>query len=235
MDRTDNSKNQSNSNNQTHPSSSGAGVDSVIPGSGLGESGLFTLGQKRKRRTAGGQNSRTRIFWPGSKKVTVKDSLEASVDIQFLRSVPELVQQDRNSELVGQLVSACHHREGSSSLQVFSPGQLIQCQYSMKNYDLLQGEDRVVNSVENSILWQTEGKGDSDIGIHFFQRRTPKTENVKDPKSFFSAYQFRTVCPNSPLSYDGQLLSINWLVRVRFFMKNGQCITADRPFKVCLK
>jgi hypothetical protein len=90
-----------------------------------------------------------------------------------------------------------------------------------------------IRVIEHSLLWQTSGKGDRDFGIHFFERR--RFSIPKDPASLdwqlpYQAYVFRAVCPPSPLTYRGQLVAIDWLVRVRVFLRSGREQSFERPF-----
>jgi len=90
-----------------------------------------------------------------------------------------------------------------------------------------------VRIIEHSLLWQTSGKGDRDFGIHFFERR--KFNAPKDPTSLdwqlpYQAYEFRAVCPPSPLTYHGHLVAIHWMVRVRVFLRSGREQSFEQPF-----
>lgn len=95
------------------------------------------------------------------------------------------------------------------------------------------GPDKVMTSVEVSVLWRTEGKGDEDFGVHFFDRRTAEThDNLLGPA------HFAVRLPASPLSYDGRILKIRWCVRVRAYVGkskltgNGFPLTAEEPFRL---
>lgn len=88
-------------------------------------------------------------------------------------------------------------------------------------------ENSKVVAVENSILWYTTGKGDEDIGVHFFERRVPRKNAFVD---LTTLRRYETKLPKSPLSYDGFLLKINWCVRVRVFLRGGKAISEEIPF-----
>ena len=79
------------------------------------------------------------------------------------------------------------------------------------------------------MLWYAEGKGDEDLGLHFFERRLPGDLPDADLREL---HRFKTICPNSPLSYDGQIVSIKWCVRVRVFLPRGKEIFFELPFKL---
>ena len=84
-----------------------------------------------------------------------------------------------------------------------------------------------VHSLEASVLWYTEGKGDEDLHVHHFHRLADdqlRRAGLADEQS--------THCtlPATPLSYQGQLISVRWGVRVRIFLADGRDIVAEQPF-----
>ena len=84
-----------------------------------------------------------------------------------------------------------------------------------------------VKRVELSVLWRTEGKGDEDFGVHYFERLELE-DDVTRP-----AWQlFTTTLPDSPLSYDGPLVKIRWCVRVRLFLAHGKEVTSEKVFQL---
>lgn len=90
----------------------------------------------------------------------------------------------------------------------------------------LRPEDVV--SVELSVLWYTEGKGDQDLAVHHFERFDAEQEPF-DPRR---PAHFRCRLPASPLSYDGQLVKIHWCVRVRVFVAHGKELFAEQRFRL---
>jgi hypothetical protein len=82
-------------------------------------------------------------------------------------------------------------------------------------------------AVEASVLWYSEGKGDEDLAVHFFERRVPSDAEEGDLRRL---HHFRTVLPNSPLSYPGQIVKIRWCARVRVFLRGGKEIFFEQPF-----
>lgn len=100
--------------------------------------------------------------------------------------------------------------------------------------DELSGEVRILSAgdpelkaAELSVIWMTEGKGDEDLGTHFFERIPGDNGTAVDwrlPRSF------GTRLPNSPLSYRGRIVKIRWCVRVRVFLVKGKEIVVDEPF-----
>jgi hypothetical protein len=84
-----------------------------------------------------------------------------------------------------------------------------------------------IQAVEISVLWLTEGKGEEDLGVHFFERRLPADAEDGDLRPM---RRVRTRLPNSPLSYRGAILSIRWCVRLRLFLRRGREYVVEQPF-----
>jgi hypothetical protein len=84
-------------------------------------------------------------------------------------------------------------------------------------------------AVEASVLWNTLGKGDEDMSVHYFERRSPADVAEGDLRQL---WRFETVLPKSPLSYDGAILKISWCVRVRVFLERGKETAADLSFQL---
>ncbi|HND51871.1 MAG TPA: hypothetical protein PLV92_05725 [Pirellulaceae bacterium] len=104
------------------------------------------------------------------------------------------------------------------------PGDELECLYQI---DAVESSE--ITSVEASVLWYTEGKGESDMAVHCFQRRLPGDVAGGDLRMLD---RLRTRLPNSPLSYIGVILKLHWCVRVRvFYGKNGHA-TAELPFQL---
>ncbi|MBW3599506.1 MAG: hypothetical protein KY475_19815 [Planctomycetes bacterium] len=105
----------------------------------------------------------------------------------------------------------------------FQPGEELECQYQIDAVD--PGE---IQALEASVLWHTDGKGDCDLGIHYFERRTPRS--VDD--DFRQQFTLKTVLPKSPRSYDGEIVKVRWCVRVRLFLKRGKPLFYELPFQL---
>ena len=105
---------------------------------------------------------------------------------------------------------------------VYRPNEVMRFDYQI---DAIGESD--LSAVEASVLWQTEGKGDQDIGVHFFERRVPGDTEGDDLRALRTSY---VALPRSPLSYHGQILQVRWLVRVRVFEKGGKEHIVERPF-----
>lgn len=112
--------------------------------------------------------------------------------------------------------------------RVYHPGEMLTGEYRWETArgEQIRGED--VRTVELSVMWATEGKGEEDFGVHFFDRIS--TDSGDDPRP--GVARFSTQLPNSPVTYDGFLVKIRWLVRVRVFLKNGEETAAERDFRL---
>jgi len=106
----------------------------------------------------------------------------------------------------------------------YLPGELLGGSYQV---DAASADD--VTAIEISVLWYTEGKGDEDLSVHFFQRRVPSESPERDLRG---RYQFETVLPNSPLSYSGVSLRIYWCVRLRVFLQRGREMSLQLPIQL---
>lgn len=100
--------------------------------------------------------------------------------------------------------------------------------------DLLAGEYQVVaadpaeiDAVELSVLWHTEGTGDEDLHVQFFERVTVADVPAQE---LLQPRRFGARLPKSPLSYDGLIVKIRWCVRARAFFQRGKEALAECPF-----
>ena len=84
-----------------------------------------------------------------------------------------------------------------------------------------------LTGVEASILWQTIGKGDEDLGVIFFQRYEPAELRHG---SLCEGHQIEAKLPLAPLTYHGHLLRILWCVRVRLTLTDRRDVVAECPF-----
>jgi hypothetical protein len=104
----------------------------------------------------------------------------------------------------------------------FAAGDELVCEYQI---DAVDPAD--IQAVEASVLWHTEGKGEDDLGVHLFERRLPADTDDGDLRPM---RRLRTRLPNSPLSYRGAILSIQWCVRLRLFVRRGREYVVEEPF-----
>ncbi len=112
------------------------------------------------------------------------------------------------------------HIEGAGHNR--QPGETLCGEYWIESLDA-----SLVKSIEVSVLWHTEGKGDEDMAVHEFLRR-----NAEDGRPFDlrQPEPFSTTLPNSPLSYEGQIIKVRWCVRVRVIPHRGREMVAEKSF-----
>ena len=117
------------------------------------------------------------------------------------------------------------------------PSIFIRLIGDLDHYDLgdtLSGEFFVdtddpesIRAVEISVLWNTEGKGEEDLDVHFFKRIGNDNGDFIDMRQ---SQAFSTALPASPLSYDGVIVKIFWCVRIRAFLKGGRDFSSEQSF-----
>jgi len=106
----------------------------------------------------------------------------------------------------------------------FAPGDFLICEYTIDVPAAMK-----VHSFEASVVWFTTGKGDTDIGVHFFERRLTRSL----PDGFLKQVQrLSTVLPLTPLSYSGRIVQVSWSVRIRLFLDDNSQFTEDAPFRL---
>ncbi len=85
-------------------------------------------------------------------------------------------------------------------------------------------------SVELSVLWHTSGKGTEDLGVIHYQSwkvEDGSLATMPNPSTF------RVPLPRSPWSYEGELIKIHWVARVRLrwgVASQSQEVVCDAPF-----
>jgi hypothetical protein len=101
------------------------------------------------------------------------------------------------------------------------PDDLIRVQLEQERYatgELLVGAFCLddppadLESVELSVLWQTEGKGTTDMGVI---QHTAWTRAANTLADLGNPQEISATLPRSPWSYDGTLVKVRWCVRVR--------------------
>ena len=108
--------------------------------------------------------------------------------------------------------------------EVFAPGETLTGDYRV--WGIRPDELR---AVELSVLWYTEGKGDEDLSVHEFARRSAEDDDLPEPGA---PVRFETRLPLSPLSYDGAIVRLRWCVRVRVFLHGGKEVVGERRFRL---
>lgn len=104
----------------------------------------------------------------------------------------------------------------------YSASDELVCEYQIDAIDTTD-----IQAVEASVLWLTEGKGEEDLGVHYFERRLPADAEDGDLRPL---RRFKVMLPNSPLTYDGAIVRIRWLVRLRLFARRGKEYLLEYPF-----
>jgi len=108
--------------------------------------------------------------------------------------------------------------------EVFAPGETLAGDYRVGGV-----RPDELRAVELSVLWHTEGKGDEDLSVHEFARRSAEEGHLPEPGE---RVRFETKLPLSPLSYDGAIVKILWCVRVRVFLQGGKEVVGERRFRL---
>jgi hypothetical protein len=86
-----------------------------------------------------------------------------------------------------------------------------------------------LKTVELSVLWRTEGKGDEDLGVIHYAEWTPaseKTIDLSQPRAF------EVQLPRTPLSYDGVIVKVYWCARVRARWAGAMEVVEEAPFRL---
>ena len=107
--------------------------------------------------------------------------------------------------------------------RTYSPGTTLSGEYRIEAV-----ERQSLQAIEVSVLWYSEGKGDEDLDVHEFWRKDADSVEMGDPHR---PDRFSTTLPQSPLSYDGQIVKIRWCVRVRVIFKRGRDLVAQKTFR----
>ena len=107
--------------------------------------------------------------------------------------------------------------------RVYRPGDVLVGQYVIDT----PGEQRI-HAIEASVIWMTVGKGEEDMGVHFFDRQKGPFE----VNHWNLPRKFSTVLPRSPFSYDGMMIRVRWAVRVRLFLEAESEVTEELFFRL---
>jgi hypothetical protein len=108
--------------------------------------------------------------------------------------------------------------------RVYQPGDLLTGEYQVESLRWIEP-----TAIEVSVLWQTEGQGEEDLAVHYFER----IDTLKQPGiDFRRPRRFSTRLPPSPLSYQGVIVKIRWCVRVRVFLPRGKELVGEISFQL---
>lgn len=102
--------------------------------------------------------------------------------------------------------------EFDRSDRAYAPGAEMLVRYRVEGIG-----DASLVAVERSVLWYTEGKGEEDLGVHFFDRISTGPAGRGDASQQLDESAFTAILPASPLSYEGVIVKVRWCVRVRIF------------------
>jgi len=108
--------------------------------------------------------------------------------------------------------------------RVYQPGEALRGEYQI---DAIDPSD--LRAVELSVLWYSEGKGEEDLAVHYFERLTAEND---EPPTLHELHRFEVTLPNSPLSYEGVFIKIRWCVRLRVFLRQGKDFVSERDFQL---
>ncbi|MDP7267927.1 MAG: hypothetical protein QF408_07105 [Pirellulales bacterium] len=106
----------------------------------------------------------------------------------------------------------------------YQPGEMLSGEFFVQI-----DEPQDIRAVEVSVLWFTEGKGDEDMAVHYFERISNENGQFVDMRK---SQQFATELPESPLSYDGVIVKIHWCVRIRVFLSRGRDFVTEQVFRL---
>lgn len=102
----------------------------------------------------------------------------------------------------------------------YAPGDELSIEYRLTSVP-----PDALESVEISVLWHSEGKGDEDLAVHFFERLDGQGGAGPPPSK-----RFVLRLPLSPLSYQGVIVKLRWCARVRAFLSGGKQLVDEQMF-----
>jgi hypothetical protein len=86
-----------------------------------------------------------------------------------------------------------------------------------------------LKTVELSVLWRSEGKGDEDLGVIHYAEWTPASGEAID---LSQPREFEVRLPRTPLSYDGVIVKVHWCARVRVRWADVTEVVEEAPFRL---
>lgn len=113
----------------------------------------------------------------------------------------------------------------------YAPGDMLETSYRVSAID-----PATITTVERSVVWYTEGKGEEDFGVVFFDRLLAGSSDAMSDEPTASAAvdwpsgSFSIRLPSSPLSYEGLIVKIRWCIRVRLFFSSGRDFVSEHVF-----
>lgn len=107
------------------------------------------------------------------------------------------------------------------AVRVYAPEQELAVRYDVEGVP-----PESVRALERSVLWYTEGKGEEDLSVHYFER----FDEVEHCAKALPSGSFTVRLPASPLSYEGVIVKIRWCVRIRMFFASGRDFVSEHVF-----
>jgi hypothetical protein len=106
----------------------------------------------------------------------------------------------------------------------FSPGATLS-----GGYTVVPADERPLESVEFSALWETHGPGQKDLGVCHYEDRAAVDG---DDLPLYGTRPFQVPLPSGPPSYEGAVVKIRWLVRLRLRYADGGEVLRELPFSL---
>jgi hypothetical protein len=105
----------------------------------------------------------------------------------------------------------------------YQPGELLIGAFA------IDGEAPEHYTAELSVLWHTEGAGEEDLGEILYR----EWDENNNPFDFGRPHGFEVKLPRSPLSYEGELIKVRWVVQVRLCWGGGEGeLVEEEPFRL---
>ncbi len=107
---------------------------------------------------------------------------------------------------------------------LFAPGDLLRGSFAVA-----EAHASEVRSAEITVVWYTAGKGEEDFAVQMFERFSAEGPDAVD---LTRRREFRTLLPNTPLSYDGAIVKVCWCARLRLFLPRGRQHVIEASFRL---
>ena len=103
----------------------------------------------------------------------------------------------------------------------YAPGEMLRGRVTVERH-----ASELSRTIELAVLWETEGKGSTDLGVVFY-------EVLSDGSPSATTHPFEVQLPPLPLTYEGRLVRIGWRARVRMLASPlTEDTVIDAPFRV---
>lgn len=109
---------------------------------------------------------------------------------------------------------------------LYTPGERLLARYRVEGVD-----ETLVTAVERSVAWYSEGKGEEDLGVVFFDRVVAGRQVSEEQAGWQPLTGTISMrLPLCPLSYEGLIVKIRWCVRLRLFFVGGRDFVSEHIF-----